>query len=296
VGRDFDAATWYWDAALPKAPANQATEFRTERANAKSHFFIQRSTIPKSQDCGWFTLDGQAKFRQVRSLQGEPEWTDGIDPSKVAIELNSRIVPPKGAETLLESEQDVLVSRQLWDESQMIVVANGSFLLNTMLVNHEHRKLASQLIAEVGPSPKTVVFLESYAGGPAIRADDAFPGMPTGMEIFHVWPTNWILLHLAIVGILFCFARYPIFGRPREPQPEDRSDFGRHIQALGEMLERSNDAGYAYERLLHYRQKNSEVGKRKSDRASAPSPPAQASASQPPTSAFPLPTSDFPKP
>ena len=78
----------------------------------------------------------------------------------------------------------MLVSREWFDESQLIVVANGSFLLNLPLVNHEHRKLAGKLIDAVGPPGQTVVFLESFAGGPPI-SDDPSGGMPTGAEIFN---------------------------------------------------------------------------------------------------------------
>ena len=37
-------------------------------------------------------------------------------------------------------------------------------------------------------------------------------------------------------------------------EPEATSDFGRHIQALGELLQRSGDTGHAVARLTHYRQ------------------------------------------
>lgn len=254
VGRDFDAAPWYWKKVLPGAPAEAVGEIQQREVSASTDFGMARLQIPASEDCGWFTVEGKSQRRKVATLQGDPAWLEGVEPSKVEIELNGRIIPPDDAEVLLRSNNDVLVSRQQWDESQMIVVANGSFLLNAMLVNHEHRKLAGQLIEEVGPPKKTVVFLESWAGGPPIRDNDPLPGMPTGMEIFHIWPTNWILLHLAIVGILFCFARFPLFGRPGEPEPETASDFGKHIDALGELLERSGDTAYALSRLAHYQQ------------------------------------------
>ncbi len=253
VGRDFDAARWYWKKVLPGASANEAAEIRQRRIAAKTDFGMARLQLPASDDCDWFTVKGKSQHRNVRTLAGHPAWLQEVEPSKAEIELFGRVVPPDDAEVLLRSKKDVLVSRQGRDESQLIVVANGSFLLNAMLVNHEHRKLAGQLIEEVGPPEKTVVFLESFPGGPPIRDNDPIPGMPTGMEIFHIWPTNWILLHLAIVGIIFCFARYPLFGRPREPEPESPSDFGKHIDALGELLERSGDETYALSRLSHYR-------------------------------------------
>lgn len=269
VGRDFDAAPWYWATAAPLAQASQASEYQVRQSLAQADFRSERGSLPASEDCDWFTLDSQPASRRVRTLQGEPEWLDGVDPAQAAIHLYSRLVPPDEAEVLLRSEKDVLVSRQPVGQSQLIVVANGSFLLNAMLVNHEHRKLANQLITEVGPPAQNVCFLESYSGGPTIHSDDSWPGMPTGMEIFHIWPTNWILLHLAIVGILFCFSRYPIFGRPRQREAEAPSDFGRHIHALGDLLERSGDTAYAYARLMQYRQAKAEVGKRQ---APTPSP------------------------
>jgi hypothetical protein len=133
-------------------------------------------------------------------------------------------------------------------------VANGSFLLNLPLVNHEHRKLAGQLIEEVGPPQQNVVFLESRWRDPPILEEEPSTKLPTGMEIFHEWPANWILLQLSIVGILFCFWRFPIFGRPLTPRPEAISDFGKHIQALGELLQQSQDRAYATTRILHYQQ------------------------------------------
>jgi hypothetical protein len=159
------------------------------------------------------------------------------------------------ADALVRSGSDVLISRRHYDKSQLIVVANGSFLLNLPLVNHEHRKLAGKLIAAVGPPAKTVVFLESYAGGPPIRPDDPTAEAVNGWEVFNRWPTNWILLHLAAVGIIFCFSRWPLFGRPKTYETASNSDFARHVDALADLLKRSRDRAYAMERILNYRQR-----------------------------------------
>ncbi len=254
VGRDFDAALWYWTAIEPGAPDGQKSEIRRRKLKARTELLSGINVVPGSEDCEWFTVEGKYLPRKVRSLQGDPDWCRGIDASRLEIELNRRIVPSPDAEVLLESEGDLLVSSEWWDDSRRIVIANGSFLLNLPLVNHEHRKLAGQLIEEVGPPRQTVVFLESYAGGPLILDRDPTAGAPTGLEIFNIWPTGWILLHLTLAGILFCFSRFAIFGRPREPEAESTSDFGQHIQAVGELLQRSRDTTYAMTRLVHYRQ------------------------------------------
>ncbi len=263
VGRDFDAAPRYWQQIQPLAPASQLAEIQLRKAMADLVVNERRARLRDDDQCGWFKVDLKPPPRQVRSLEGEPEWLAGVDPSQVEIELASRLVPlpwrSREAEVLLRSGSDVLVSRQLHEDSQLIVVANGSFLLNLPLVNHEHRKLAAHLIDEIGPPPQTVVFLQSFEGGPPIRDKDPNPNPPSGLEILNVWPTNWILMHLVVAGVLFCFARYPIFGRPLAPPAEGRADFGRHIEAVGQWLARSGDEEYAARRLTAF-QKMQEEG------------------------------------
>jgi len=83
VGRDFDAAVWYWDHVLPQMPPGQRKEAARRRGAARMKFLSRRSTIPKQEDCGWFAITGKYRPRKVRTLQGEPRWLEGIDPSKV---------------------------------------------------------------------------------------------------------------------------------------------------------------------------------------------------------------------
>lgn len=252
IGRDYDAAVSYWRKMNRNAPPEQIKPLAQELSKAQQAFDSSRTRMPNDEDCDWFTIQGAKKYRDVRTLQGEQRWTEGIDPSKLEISLISRLVPPPTAETLLGSERDTLIARETWGESQLIVVTNGSFLLNLPLVNYEHRKLAAKLVAEVGEN-KNVYFLESGPFGPVILDEDPEMGLPTGLEVFTIYPFNQILLHLALVGVLFGFARYWIFGIPREDRVEHESDFGQHVVALGKLLEKTRDAEYARERLAHYR-------------------------------------------
>jgi uncharacterized protein DUF4350 len=253
VGRDFDAAPGYWRAMQAGAPAEQLPEIKRRLAKAKSEFLLERSKAPDDADGDWFVVKGKSKSRKVKTVSGGPEWVSGIDASKLDIELNGRIVPSAGAQVVLRDRGDMLVSREMMHGGKLIVVVNGSFLLNLPLVNHEHRKLAAKLIAEVGAN-RQVAFLESEAGGPTVFDEDP-PDTPRGdMEIFGIAPFNSILLHLAFAGMILCAARFPIFGRPRELPPPRLSDFGRHVWALGQMLQRTKDRAYALGRVLHYQQ------------------------------------------
>ncbi|NLE39799.1 MAG: hypothetical protein GX621_17405 [Pirellulaceae bacterium] len=252
VGRDFDAATWYWEKIAPQVAAGDRANHRRCLVDARLLFDVRRSGRPAEQQCDWFG-DKRGPFkRDARTLAGEADWIDGIDASKLEIELHGRLLPGPNAQVLLESEGDALITSQEVGDGRLIVVANGSFLLNLPLVNHEHRKLAARLIDEVGPPRQTVVFLESDAGGPLISDEDPSATMPIGLAIFNTWPTNWILLHFVVVGILFCCWRFPIFGPTLPPEPPGLSDFGKHLDAVGELLKQSRDASYANERVRQY--------------------------------------------
>jgi len=187
-------------------------------------------------------------------LSGRKDWLEGIDAAKTEIEVWSRLLPASKTETLLECEHGVLVARRQWENSQLILVANGSFLLNLPLVNHEHRKLAARLIAEAGPERKQVVFLEPPWGEPSISDKDPSASTPVGLEILTVWPTNWILLHFIVAGLVFCFSRWPIFGLPRRSETEPLSDFGRHVTAMAEHLKKAGDEEFAQATVARYKQ------------------------------------------
>jgi hypothetical protein len=297
VGRDFDAAPWYWREIAPQVDPKDKADHQQCLVNSEADFVIARGKIPTEQWHRWFGVKDGGK-RDVTTLAGDSDWVDGIDPSQLDIELRSRLLPwsqepassssstpqwmqnivnqtkdtsrddddfigafpgPGQAispleepEVLLESNGDPLVMRCELGDSQIIIVTNGSFLLNLPLVNREHRKLAGKLIDSVGPPDKTVAFLESGPGGPKITDNDPDSRLPAGFAVFCLWPTNWILLHVVVVGILFCFWRFPIFGIPIPRESAELSDFGKHLDAVGELLKQSRNEAYAKERLKQY--------------------------------------------
>lgn len=275
IGRDYDAAATYWKKVQLNAPPDQAVEVARRLAKARANFNSERSPLTDDDGCRWFGPRREGARRVIGKgaetttrLSGTWSLDRSIDPTALEIEIQGRLDAPKKppldddgyplrSEVLLADGNDVLVRRITcddWDEGQIIVVTNGSFLLNLPLVEQEHRKLAGKLIAECGP-PGDVVFLESGPMGPMVFDQEPGEDQPTGMEAFTVWPIGAILLHFVALGILYIFARAAIFGRPHELPREALSDFGRHINALGSLLARTQDYRYARERLSHYHEK-----------------------------------------
>lgn len=264
VGRDYDAAITYWSTVLPTLDpkSEEAREMRIDLASARAKQAVkrqdaitkQKGRVERFDDYEpWFTLDHTAKSQRVTQVDGEERWTGGFDVNKAELELNTQLDPDFDAEVLLETAAgEPLVTTMPWNSGKLILVANGSFLLNMPLVNHEHRKLGGQLIDELGNSPREVVFLASDESGPTVSDTDE--AMRSGLEILTIPPFNLILLHLSIVGIIFAFARWPIFGVARPWNDEHVGDFGRHVAALGRLLRLTRNQGYAHERIRQYQQ------------------------------------------
>lgn len=214
-----------------------------------------KETAGKTREPG---PDASSDESAVKSRRGSAEnWLEDESAPETAEDGAEEYGPEEQrSEVVLAAGDDVFVRRvtcAAWDDGQILLVTNGSFLLNLPLVNREHRKLAEKLIAACGP-PTKVGFLESGPGG--LTVSDKEPGSKhlTGFEAFTAWPLGAILMQFLGVGLLYLLARLPIFGRPQVLAAEGVSDFGRHVQALGDLLARTKNQSYARQRLQQYQE------------------------------------------
>ncbi|MBL8827958.1 MAG: hypothetical protein JNM18_13355 [Planctomycetaceae bacterium] len=264
VGRDFDASIVYWtkiQRRLARA-SPELFEMRIDLSSAIAKHAVRRQdalTKEKSRVSSpddyedWFTFDYAKRPSPIKNLEGDESWLADVDATKAELEANSELSLADDAEPLLETDSgDPLVAAVPWGLGEVIVVNNGSFMLNLPLVNHEHRKLAGHLIDELGSEPREVIFLESGPEGPSVSDQD--DPLRSGLEILTIYPFNWILLHLSIIGVIFAFARWPIFGLVQPSNDEHSGDFGRHIAALGRLLRSTGNRAFAQERVRNYQQ------------------------------------------
>lgn len=302
VGRDYDAAVLYWEKVANRAPPGMQGEYAHRLSSAQRKQGTGTPVITRDSADEWFTYQSAAKFTPVTSLEGP--WAAGIDATQVEIEHRTRMMPFDPREVLLADEQGHPIVSQIdipgyYDQlqSRLILIENGSFLLNAALVNHEHRKLAAKLVSHVGGQRLDVVFIESDADGPPIRDSDPNPNPPTGLELFRVWPIGVVLCQLAVLGMLFALMRWPIFGVPRSAPASSLTDFGHHIAALGRLLRqtrRRNEAIHAirvYRNALERRTSSPRVIEGAAAAIELPSP---ATLTLPPTSDALSPASDAP--
>jgi len=223
--------------------------------------------------CAWFVLRKGDIREPSRPLAGSLlkdsvfSGKEKLDAEKLDIRMGHRMEPTYEFDPILSTDEGRTIIAERLDSNRYygwnhrtILVLNGSFLLNYPLVNHENRKLALRLVERIGESPRQVVFLESKRGGPEIRKDDLQDPEASSIKILTYFPINWIFIHLAAIGILYCFYRWPIFGRPRKLPAETRDDFLAHIEAVGDHLRRGGKRDIAREKLEEYHRRVGESG------------------------------------
>jgi hypothetical protein len=141
------------------------------------------------------------------------------------------------------------VREPAWGSGKILVVPNGSFLLNLPLVNHEHRKLAQRMIMEC--QGDRVGFLHTDSFDRDMHSGSESGTLP-GIALLGSWPLGIIIVHAFLLGVLLCFAWFPILGRPSEGEQASTSDFGKHIKAVGSLLVRVADREHAFRVLTEY--------------------------------------------
>ncbi len=134
-------------------------------------------------------------------------------------------------------------------DGRVILVANGSLVSNVGMLRRSHREIASRILGRC--SPGVVGFLGGE-NDPLVRESGEMGGGSKGFEVLTLWPMNIFTIHLAIAAMVAMLALYPVFGRPRAGKSGESSDFGEHVQAVGELLRGTRDAGYAKRTIAKY--------------------------------------------
>ncbi|MFO7906995.1 MAG: hypothetical protein R6U98_30340 [Pirellulaceae bacterium] len=265
IGRDYDAACAYWQPMIPNSPAAERREVMRRLAEVQAAHSRARLHMPREACCEWFVMRRDYPGRHVDVLDGP--WSEGIDAKQSRVWSQGRLDIPTDAELttffednpefgpgrpryteLLGGPRETLafrVRKSTWKTSQVLVVANGSFLLNLPLVNDQHRRLAGRLISECRPF-ENVAFLESQPGGPPVVGESK-PADETAKRSRVLLAAHWLIL-----GLVFCFHVFPIFGRPKSIETEPVADFGEHVDAMATLLEGTGDKAYAERQLKRY--------------------------------------------
>ncbi|QDU62247.1 hypothetical protein Pan216_31140 [Planctomycetes bacterium Pan216] len=257
VPRDSDTEIAYWDALLALPPGSldedqidEATQRRRSAEDRQRSLFSEAVELESADWYGW-RLAPTAEERIVRTVTGEPSWTDdlGLEQGELDLRFRRRLEVSPWSIPLVTSGDDTVISELPLAGGSVWIVGNGSFLLNFGLVNREHRKLAGALGEAIG-SGKRVTFVLGTRQG---EAEEQSPGL---LSFLRVFPLSWVGMHLIALGLIYGLYQLPIFGRPKVVEQREVYRFGRHVAALGALLESTGKGEFARKRVAEYRQKH----------------------------------------
>jgi hypothetical protein len=154
-------------------------------------------------------------------------------------------------------DESLLTEDLYYTGQQVLVLASAAPLLNGGLVDPGNRQLAEELVKYL-PEGKVVITLSSR------WSDGSFAESPSIWHFLKVHPHGWIFGQTLLALALFCWWKLPIFGRSKVAVNTEGVRFGRHIEALGALLQRTRDAAFARQLLRDWHRAESRRGSDKS--------------------------------
>jgi hypothetical protein len=136
-----------------------------------------------------------------------------------------------------------------WGDSRLIVVNNASLCCNYALADTDRRRVTMSII-ERSREDSRAAFLS--VPNPVLRYASPPSNDPFGLALFTIYPLNIILIHCLLLGIVALIVMWPIFGRPQAIPERNTTDFGRHIEAFGQLLRKTRDRTYALQMVGRY--------------------------------------------
>lgn len=128
--------------------------------------------------------------------------------------------------------------------SRILVVANGAPFLNASMVDPLHRNVGAKIVESCLPADRVAVLAYGYRGLTISKIPEVEKGI-TGLEVLTAWPLSAVTIPMVALGIVICSVLFRRLGRAQKLPKPSRSDFGLHIETLGQMLHKSGDEVFA---------------------------------------------------
>jgi hypothetical protein len=251
VVRDFDAVAEYWEKVADGLSATDEPEKYAEAEEFRSQGRDWVSRLPKKAEKAadpyqWFDIDaGWSPPRVCANLSGD--WSRGIDGAAAGLTVHEGIRSRRHFR-LLEADGKPLVVEKTVGAGRLLVIANGSFLLNEGVVNPARRPLVEHVLDWVTGRPDRVAMVD----GPSVLGDGE--GMPSLWDLlWRIPPLRWVAIQIGLAALLAALARAPRLGRPWPDPPSGADRPAEHAVALGALLAKTGAASDARDLVESYR-------------------------------------------
>ena len=264
VARDSDCAIDYWQQVAGRTELTDADKIAASESlhRVRRDFKLEASKEFEPEN-GFFGLMHEDRTNQPDVISVDIEAEDTTRQISARWPLNRRLeTTDEGIVVWSVGDEPLLIEDLSSMGQQVFVLASATPLLNGGLVDPGNRQLAEELVKYL-PEGKIVVTVSSR------WSDGTFAESPGILHFLKIHPHGWIFGQAFVAILLFCWWKLPIFGRPRIAVNSEGVRFGRHIEALGVLLQRTRDAAFARQLLRDWHRVES---RRAADKTAATSP------------------------
>lgn len=245
IVRDSDAEVEYW------RQIKERTDLTEKQLEAARREYSQARADFESASSGKLDMDEELKFglTTVNRIESPSVKTVSyrVDEEIRNVEANwplhRRLVPSGAAQVLWNSGEDPLLIKEETSIGEYLVLSSAAPLLNGGLVDKGNRQLVEDFIGHIPESAHIAIALSTN------WFDFSGHRSPSMFDFVKVHPNGWVLCQAIVALLLFCWWKFPIFGRPKVALNVETARFGRHVEAFGRLLRRTQDTNYARQKI-----------------------------------------------
>jgi hypothetical protein len=237
VVRDFDTLAEYWKDVRDSLSESAAPGRRSEAEEKRSDASDWAGRLPKKPEktgnpTDWFTVENSLVAPKVcAKLEGL--WAEGIDAAGAALPLHEAIQSDRRCIMLSCDGKALVLDKSVIGRGKILIVANGSFLLNEALVKSARRPLAERVADWPETGAQQIAFVEGWSPTRDLEGNPSLWALLGRLPVL-----RWVAIQMAVAGVLASLARAPRLGRPR-PDPVSGADRpAAHAEALGALLQK----------------------------------------------------------
>ena len=261
IVRDSDAALDYWrqmqdrSDLSPSAIADVRQSYETFRTE-----FLSQAKTEFSPGLGkWYGLKRIDRTAEAPVKTIEQHCDEGLLTVQARWPLNRRLEPGDSAVVVWRSGDDPLFTLEETTMARVMVLGSATPLLNGGLVDPGNRRLAVEFLRWIPEGDRVAVAVSSQL----FDEQESNAKSPQIWNFVKVHPNGFVFGQGILALLVFCWWKFPIFGRPRRIVSHETARFGRHVDAFGKLLRKSRDVTFAKQRIRDWNrvQKSSDTKK-----------------------------------
>ena len=261
IVRDSDAALDYWrqmqdrSDLSPSAIADVSQLYEMFRADFLSQAKIEFPPGPGK----WFGLKRIDRTADTPVKTIEQHCDEGLLTVQSRWPLNRRLEPGDSAVVVWRSGDDPLFTVEETTMARVMVLGSATPLLNGGLVDPGNRRLAVEFLRWIPEGDRVAVAVSSQL----FDEQESNAKSPQIWNFVKVHPNGFVFGQGIFALLMFCWWKFPIFGRPRRIVSHETARFGRHVDAFGKLLRKTRDVTFAKQRIRDWNrvQKSSDTKK-----------------------------------